>query len=540
MKPRFFALFLTSALLVALALGFYRWSSVWAGETKHADQAEAQPQTKDSSKPAAQKPDSTAPPKKVEIALDKATTVALPPIAHDLKPEVFKTEDGKSGWVVRVPGGSSIPTPAFADGMIFVSGGYSSHEFYAFNADTGDLVWKMDTGDWGPTAGVVEAGYLAFNTVSTTLSVVDEKTGKLVWRKWLGDPLLSQPAISKGRLFMAYPAGQRGRNQQLSNVPAKQGEAPATARESHRLLAVDLKTGRDLWEQPIPGEVISAPVVSGDTVYFTCFDGTSFALNAADGKVLWKKKESATSAPVIAGGQVMITRREQVTAANYEGLERLDAKAGESKDKVLLAREKADYLGAGTSGGIAPGTRSQLSVYSIRASTAPPAANVQSVTEAVNVSAANYIATDSTMMSSDAGGWAYQGSRAAYSQGQMLNAQGRNLNSINAENGRTNWQAEVRGSGVSNAMQVFSPPALGRDYMYLSSARGHLVSVRQKDGSVGFNYFFKQPMVFQPALAHGNVYAGTSQGLVICLKTGNADADGWYEWGGNAQHNKSQ
>ena len=51
-------------------------------------------------------------------------------------------------------------------------------------------------------------------------------------------------------------------------------------------------------------------------------------------------------------------------------------------------------------------------------------------------------------------------------------------------------------------------------------------------------YSLGTPMSFQPALARGNVYAGTTQGLLICLKTGNNDADGWYEWGGNAQHNK--
>lgn len=514
MKQKFLTLAVAGSLLAAGIATFHRSKTVSAADAAHSEKA----LLADSQQ---------TPPKKIEISLDKASTVALPAIAHDLKPAVFKTEDGKSGWVVRVPGGSSIPTPAFADGMIFVSGGYSSHEFYAFNADTGDLVWKVDTTDYGPTAAVVDDGYVAFNTVSTTLMVVDEKTGKVVWQKWLGDPLLSQPAISKGRLFMAYPAGQRRRNPRLKN-------APATARGTHRLLAVDLKTGRDLWEQVIPGDVISAPVVSGDNVYFTCFDGTSYALSAEDGKILWKKMESATSAPLIAGGQVMITRREQVTAASYEGLERLDVKAGESRDKVLLAKEKADYLSTGTGGGVVMAARNPVSLDStVGFTSAPAAANLGSARE-------NGIATDSAMIYAETGGWAYQGSRAAYSRGQMLNAQGRNLNSIDAENGRTNWQVKVTGARVTNAMQVFSPPALGRDYMYLSSAWGHLVSVRQKDGSLGFNYFFKQPMVFQPALAHGNVYAGTNQGLVICLKTGDTDADGWYEWGGNAQHNKAQ
>jgi len=88
--------------------------------------------------------------------------------------------------------------------------------------------------------------------------------------------------------------------------------------------------------------------------------------------------------------------------------------------------------------------------------------------------------------------------------------------------------------------QVFSPPAVGRDYLYLAAADGHLVSVRQSNGGIGFSYALKAPMAFQPVLAKGNVYAGTSDGRLICLKTGNQDADGWYTWGGNAQHNKIQ
>jgi len=36
----------------------------------------------------------------------------------------------------------------------------------------------------------------------------------------------------------------------------------------------------------------------------------------------------------------------------------------------------------------------------------------------------------------------------------------------------------------------------------------------------------------------GAVYAGTVNGLLICLKTGDEDADGWYAWGGNARRNK--
>ena len=44
-------------------------------------------------------------------------------------------------------------------------------------------------------------------------------------------------------------------------------------------------------------------------------------------------------------------------------------------------------------------------------------------------------------------------------------------------------------------------------------------------------------MAFQPALVNGNVYAGTT---AVGLKSGDKDADGWYDWGGNARYNKKQ
>src|SRR5262249_14314126 len=172
------------------------------------------------------------------------------------------------------------------NGNLFIGGGYGSHEFYAINAETGAVVWQIKTSDDGPTAAVVEDGCVAFNTESCTVIVVDALSGKLLWQEWLGDPLMSQPAIAKGKLFIAYPAGQRkGQAQQYDNSSssAHTSGSPAS-KTSHRLLCAELKTGKHLWEADISADVISAPVIEGDQVFLTCFDGTSFCLNAGDGK----------------------------------------------------------------------------------------------------------------------------------------------------------------------------------------------------------------------------------------------------------------
>jgi Ca-activated chloride channel homolog len=467
--------------------------------------------------------DGTAKPAIERIDLATAVNVNLPSPARDLEAASFGTPDGKTGWVVRLPGGRPIATPAYAEGMLFVGGGYGSHEFYAVDADTGKIVWKIQTGDDGPTAAVVADGMVAFNTESCTLVVVDERRGRVIWQEWLGDPLMSQPAIDRGVLFMAHPAATGG--------PVKPTEfhpRPATPGGSHRLLAAELSSGRHIWEQEIMGDVITAPVISDGTVYFTTLAGFSYALNATDGSVVWLKANAATSAPVIANGQLYETRKKVAGKETLEGLARVDAKKGDAHDKDLIAKSKADYLKAGNGGGVALSAQVVTSLdTAVGFASAPSSAKMSEANEAVGVN-------------SVVGAWAYQGSRAALSRGQILNAQGNYINSVRAADGKQSWQAEVVGNRGAASGQVFSPPALGHDYLYLAGASGYLLSVRQSDGHVGFSYAVKAPITFQPALAKGNVYAGTSDGRLICLKTGNKDADGWYAWGGNAQHNKIQ
>ncbi len=117
-----------------------------------------------------------------------------------------------------------------------------------------------------------------------------------------------------------------------------------------------------------------------------------------------------------------------------------------------------------------------------------------------------------------------------------MNAQGKFIHSFQSEDERGAWRAEATGA---DGEQLFAPPSLGKEYLYLCSADGMIVSLAQVDGREGFAYSTGQPITFQPALAKGNVYVGTANGLLICLRTGADDAEGWYMWGGNAQHNKN-
>jgi Ca-activated chloride channel family protein len=473
----------------------------------------------------------------LEIDLDQAQALKLPKLEAPLKPVQFATADGKTGWVVQIPGGRPIATPAVADGLLFVGGGYGSHEFYAFHAATGALAWQGKTPDDGPSAAVVEDGLVAFNTESCTLVVVEATTGKTVWQEWLGDPLMSQPAIANGRVFVAYPAGQRGgqHNQQLQQAPNAAPNAAPQAKptqvqrklppQGHRLLCADLKTGAHVWEQALTADVVSAPVIDGDKVYLTCFDGTAFCLEAKDGAIVWTKKNAAASAPVVAQGQVVLTERGTVKGQTVEGIRQLDPKAGKAKSDRLLAAGKADYLKKDAGGGVGMSQQQAAQLdSSVGFSTAPQAAGLTAANEHLGVRTV-------------AGGWAYQGSKVGYRNGSFFNAQGRGLNCMGAD-GTVGWRAQARGAGVAEGGQVFVPPALGDERMFVCSTKGHLLSVDQKTGAVRFAYATGVPMAFQPALDGGRMLVGTSNGLLVCLDTGDPDADGWTAWGGNAQHNK--
>src|SRR5437867_11119371 len=109
---------------------------------------------------------------------------------------------GFAGWRTTIETQRAVPTPAVHGGRLFVGGGFGSYNFYAFNARTGAPAWHLHTSDDGPTAAVVADDLVVFNTESCTLEVVEAATGKVAWEKWLGDPLLAQPAVLQQRIVM--------------------------------------------------------------------------------------------------------------------------------------------------------------------------------------------------------------------------------------------------------------------------------------------------------------------------------------------------
>ncbi|MFP6854713.1 MAG: PQQ-binding-like beta-propeller repeat protein [Opitutales bacterium] len=444
------------------------------------------------------------------INLDKALKINIPRVTPDLSPVSFETSDGLSGWFTHFPGSRPIATPAYDKSLLFVGGGYGSYEFVALDAASGEVVWRTTTADDGPTAAVVEDDLVAFNTESCSIIVCRTQTGEVVWQEWLGDPLMSQPAIDKGKLFLAYPTGQR------QGSPIR----------GHAMLCADLRTGRHVWEQEITGDVMTAPVISDDQLFFTCFDGTAFCLDAESGKVEWRERTDSTAAPLVVEDEVIMPEKRQTRQQVEEPVWRRNRNTGERSHAEAMMIKEAAFLGVGES--MSTGLDNDYCADldgSVGFASAPHAAKLNAAHRHVGVSTV-------------AAAWAYQGSRASYGKGKFYQAGSGSVDCTDKKTGQS-WKTKFTGKDVNLDDQIFLPPSMGKDYLYLGSRYGHLVSVNQDTGSTGFCYQTSHPMSFQPCLAEGSIYVGTNHGGLLCLKTGQNDASDWHMWGGNAQHNKT-
>ncbi len=391
----------------------------------------------------------------------------------------FNFEGGKRGWITALPRAEILASPAYSDGKVFLGGGFASHRFFAFNAFRGDMEWSMAAPDGGPTAAIIYDDRVFYNTESCTLFVADLNTGEKLWSRWLGDPLMSQPAGAGNFVLSAYP---------------KNG--------AHEFGAFKVSNGDPVWTISIPADVIQAPQVVGDSAFFTTMDGSAFRVRWRDGSVLWRKDLNATSAVWVDGNRMMLSAklgrdRERpivVNARTGNVVHRGDPVAapylaGRSRDRLMQAAQ------AGAWGSVPHGEHLGLT----------------------NIAA----------------GWAFQGSSPAVADGRSYTATGTQIRARDIQTGELVWQRDyAEGVGA----QTISPPTVIGSQLVFGTVDGQLFFSDIDTGMIIRAYDLGEPVVFQPIVAQGWVYVATGEGNLIGLEVGDPEMDGWHMWGGNAQH----
>jgi outer membrane protein assembly factor BamB len=419
---------------------------------------------------------------------------------------------GIGGWQARIPGGRPLATPAVVDGRVFLGGGFGSYEFYGLDADTGRVAWQYQTEDDGPTAAVVADGRVVFNTESCELEVLTTD-GQRVWKHWLGDPLLSMPAVGGGRVFLAYPDSQ--------------GD------HLHYIACFDLADGRQIWRQPLTGEVITCPVLADGHIYLANLDGTLACFEQEDGRPLWQEARNATSAPAVWRRQCYFSQRDEVrekASAASQQMERLARKmaaAGTPSESIPGTMGHADYLDHEK-------RRHRSPHYKMHGHFDGFVGFGMHKGDAKIGQAMSNLGTGHVY-----GVWSFQGSKPFIAHGRLFSGMGDTVHCADPETKEVFWKSKLRFGDTQAELldSILTPPALVNGKLFLGTLDGRVVCLSAASGETLWSVQVGEPVLLQPAVACGRVYAPTASGSLFCIETDDPADDGWLMWGATPAHN---
>jgi len=170
---------------------------------------------------------------------------------------------------------------------------------YALDAATGALVWKTKVGVHN---GHDADGLLALQhrlELHFPLNVEPGIVGGVETNMAVADGVVYAPVANLASEWKTPTTGLGA-----ANFGAGKGE----------MVALDLASGRILWDTKLPQMPDGNATVANDLVLTTTFDGYLLALRRANGSIVWKQKLPAfTNAPVAIVGDTLIT------AASFPG-----------------------------------------------------------------------------------------------------------------------------------------------------------------------------------------------------------------------------
>jgi len=350
--------------------------------------------------------------------------------------------------------------------------------------------WKFDA--HGPVRGspVVRGGIVFFGSGDGNLYAVDAGSGKERWRAALGGAVVSTPAVSgdlvvatarertiaavdraTGRLRWRFEAGKDqpfewGWDYWLSS-PAVWGaeQRVYVGSGDGRLYALELSTGRKIWELPTEGRVRSSPAVSDGVVYVGSMDGRVYAADADSGKPLWSFATEGASIDQKAAG---FDRRSIVSSPALS-------------DDLLFVGSRDAHL-------YAVDRKSGRELWRF----GHPVERMDGAPELSWVLSSPAVAD----------GIVYTGS-----------SDGRFFNALRAKTGEEVWRFRTPDN-------VLSSGALAAGQVFFGCDDGHLFALDARSGAERWRFRSGGSVISAPVVDAGTVYFGSDDGFVYALSTG--------------------
>ncbi len=232
-------------------------------------------------------------------------------------------KDGKQKWKFETEMEIDASPNFHGDKVLFTS---QNGNLYAVKADTGDLVWQYETGDQLQCGATLAGDQTFLGGCDAHLHIVDVNTGQRVGEPLAIDaPTGSTPSVLGERVFVPTYAGEifcfklpsydlqwRFKEPKLADefknsVALAEGLAVATSRNK-RVFALDVTSGKVVWEQILQKRCDASPVIAGHRVVVASADGriTLFDLKTGESQWMFEAKPSFIGAPAVGDGKLVV------------------------------------------------------------------------------------------------------------------------------------------------------------------------------------------------------------------------------------------
>lgn len=254
--------------------------------------------------------------------------------------------------------------------------------------------------------------------------------------------------------------------------------------ENFVMVCFDLKSGEIVWQNRIDQEAIASPVVAGDYVYASTSTGKMYRFNKTDGKSDGILNEFALSQPTVLKESFYLPVKSK--DSNKQEIAKFSV-----KDMKLLKRFTA-------------------------LATIMKAKKIDDLqpTEKMN----------------------YINNQVVYSNNKNYQVLGKKLVCSDPDDGSIIWSSNIA-LIESESSFTSSIPVVTADKIIIATHEGNIKILKTSDGSLINEYSTGDIYWSQPAVHNGTIFAGTSTGKLVTIKTNDKSITGWEMFGHNAAHN---
>jgi outer membrane protein assembly factor BamB len=204
--------------------------------------------------------------------------------------------DGQNIWTTNA---ATMWPPAAGDGRVFVA---SDSQLRALDASSGREQWRTSLDQPLAVAPLFDTGWLFASTTSGLLFALRGADGAVLWKIDLGAPLSAPPVPSELHVYLPVADGRivaaelsQGMAVWTRTLPARPspmlvlGDRLFVGTEDNFLYCLARSDGDEKWKWRTGGDIVSAPVVDDERVYFLSLDHMLRALDRDGGSLRWQR-----------------------------------------------------------------------------------------------------------------------------------------------------------------------------------------------------------------------------------------------------------